>query len=178
MARKHVLIATALLAVFAAGVGLGMAVQAAAGEKVSGSNRTAAANKEPAPPLEDWRYPGASDRGHEGSAGVEENGRLVVPPTHIQVWATPDDLDKVVAFYGRKCGFEQTGGGAGSGSRGRGDEIWVYFNPRTAQSGPSRETYLRRRGPSYDLTVCVTRLRGEGPTRIALVYEPKVLGHP
>ena len=175
MLRRRLLMAAGVLGVFAAGVALGLLLPRGAARATSDVRPGNAGNGEAVPRLEDWRYPGAVSRAYEGSPGFEDNGRLVVTPLHLQLWATPDDCDKVTAFYATKCGFDLKGGGDGGGSRMRGADLWAYLGVNDKEAGPLREQYLRRRCGSYDLTVVITRVRDEGRTRIALVYEPKVV---
>src|SRR6266849_1988981 len=111
--RKRILIGICLLAVFAAGVGLGIFVKLevakAAWNVVRGITGYGAPGP-PAPPLEDWRYPDTLEHGTTKGMSLEINRQAVIPTPFYTLWATPDDYDKVVAFYAGKGGFKQTSG--------------------------------------------------------------------
>jgi hypothetical protein len=192
--RKRLLIGICLLALFAAGVGLGMFVQyrlqiavaEATARQVLDLARGFAGEGDPGPPapaLEDWHYPGAIEQGSIKGTSLEINGQIVKPAPIYVLWGTPDDYDKVVAFYAEKGGFKQIGGQGFEGNT-RGESNVVLsddWNPErnpdgSGKSRPIRALCLRRRCGSYDLAIFITRAQGEGHTHIVLLYERKVGG--
>jgi len=187
---RRLLIGVGLLALFAAGVGLGMFVQSrlqpalaeAVARRYLDLARSLGGESQPglpAPPLADWRYPGAHEYGTTTGTSLEINGQIIKPPPSYVRSTTPDDYDKVVAFYAEKGGFHHTSGSAFEGNT-QGESNVVLsddWNPeRSDKSRAIRALCLRRRCGSYDLTVFITRAHGEGHTHIVLLYEPKVGG--
>jgi hypothetical protein len=187
---RRLLVGVGLLALFAAGVGLGMFMQSrlqpAVAEVVARRyldlTRSLAGESElglPAPPLTDWRYPGAREYGTTTGSSLEINGQIIRPaPSYVRS-TTPDDYDKVVAFYAEKGGFHHTSGSAFEGnSQGESNVVLTDdWNPeRSDKSRLVRALCMRRRCGSYDLTVFITRAHREGLTHIVLLYEPKVGG--
>ena len=179
--RKRILIGIGLFAVFATGVGLGIFVKLEVAKSAWNFVRgVSGEGAPPAPPLEDWRYPDALEQGTTKGMSLDFNGQAVIPTPFYTLWATPDDYDKVVAFYAGKGGFKQTSGQAYAWNSGGetnvvlGDDWNPERNPDgSAKSRPIRALCLRRRCPSYDMAVFITRSGEEGHTHIVLLYEPK-----
>jgi hypothetical protein len=183
--RRRFLIGVGLLSLFAAGIGLGMflhyKLQIGVAEAVARLARGVVGEDKPgppAPPLEDWRYPGADEKSSTGGMSLEVNGQVVKPaPTYV-VWVTPDGYDQVAAFYGGKGGFSQTSGvGITSSTRGESNVVvGDDQNPdRPGTLRPVHAVCLRRRCGSYDLVVFITRAQNEGHTHIVVLYEPKAV---
>src|SRR5262245_57884284 len=114
--RRKFLIGIGVLALSGAGVGVGMFVQhrlqigvaAAAAQPFLDLARGFSADggeSGPAPPLEHWRYPGATEHGRGRGPSLVINGQTVKPAPEYLVLATADEYRKVAAHYGPKLGF-------------------------------------------------------------------------
>lgn len=117
------------------------------------------------PRFEDWKYPKAK----ELSSGQGAGG------SHA-VLTTTDDLDKVIAFYEKKTGqtlkVDQPGGQSISGGAGEAR----LFQDDSIQPGIKSEPrpvvvrILVQRATSYDLTLVISKAKGEDYTHIAMTY--------
>ncbi len=184
MMRRRLLIGVGLLNLFAAGIGLGMFVQyrlqlgvAEAAtrpflEFARGMSGEGAS--EPAPPLEHWRYPGATEQGRGRGPSLAINDQTVKPASEHLMFTTPDDYDKVLSFYGSKGG--NTSGISGDAITG----IRIYLSqadgrdPVTNGPRPVRVQCLRETRASYDVVVFITRAEKEAHTHVILLYTRKV----
>jgi hypothetical protein len=181
--RRRLLIGVCFVVVFAAGVGLGIFVKLGVAKAVLNVVRGVTgdgAPGPPAPPLEDWRYPGALEHGITQGMSLDINGQEVIPAPVYALWATADDYDKVVAFYAGKGGFKHTSGQDYEWKTGGETNVVLgdNYNPErnldgSDKSRPIRALCLRRRCASYDLAVLITRSGEEGHTHIVLLYEPR-----
>jgi hypothetical protein len=125
----------------------------------------AAADK---PDFEAWTYPGAKELGSGQGAGG-----------FYAMLATTDGLNKVEAFYEKKtreklkpdqAGGHGIGGGAG--------EARVFLDDSVQPGAKKAERpvvvrVLVQQTKTYDLTLVITRAKGEDYTHIALTYFPK-----
>jgi hypothetical protein len=150
------LVAGLLLGLGAAGVGVTLVLKEGTAK--------AAADK---PDFEGWKYPGAKNVGSgEGAGG------------HHAMLATTDGLDKVLAFYEKKVGEKLTPDAPGGSGIGGGDGKAEVFQddsvqPGTKEARPVVVRILVRRMKEYDLTLVISRAKGEDYTHVALTYFPK-----
>jgi hypothetical protein len=198
---RRLRIAVGLVVLFAAGIGLGMLVQYKLQSGMAEATAEGAARPfvqlakglagegdlgPPAPPVDDWRYPDAAEQGRTKGGSLEVGGQTVKPAPFYVLWTTPDDYEKVVAFYGEKCGVGPTpGGGIGTKFQATADKVQTEVNfslrdervpTASLDSRPVRVLCLRQRCGSYDVAVFITRAQGEKHTHIILLYEPRTGG--
>jgi hypothetical protein len=120
------------------------------------------------PGFERWKYPGAKELGSDQGAGG----------FHAML-ATTDDLDKVVAFYEKKTGEKLKADQPGGHGIGGGEGESRAFQDDSVQPGVKAEQrpvvvrILVQRAKSYDLTLVITKAKGEDHTHVALTYFPK-----
>jgi serine/threonine protein kinase len=141
------------------------------------------------PPVEEWSYPGA--KVFRGSAGrrEEEAGQLVKLVGHTTVSVTPDDYNKVAAFYADKLQMgpldlnkepNRTSGGRSSEGSSTGLVMTGWFadtiKPGKFDPRPVRVHCLMRRTPSHAVTVFISKSDGEDHTHIILAYDGKMAG--
>ncbi len=137
----------------------------------------------PAPAMADWKYPGAETAG-DGTMGGGGDQHWENAKHFEAVWITPDDFDKVLHYYadklelGKEFVFKSpwdTGSSAGD----KDAKGWISLNapPKGGVSDegdkrlrPVRCRCLYRRGPSYDISVFVTRGAREKHTFILVLY--------
>ncbi|MBV9125230.1 MAG: hypothetical protein JO112_17885 [Planctomycetes bacterium] len=125
------------------------------------------ASAQPANPLDGWKYP-ESIQIAAGSGGG-----------NFLVLATPDALDKVVAFYNQKVGKKLTSDIPGATLlRGGNGEVWMDQDD-SVQPGPNAERrpvvvrIFVERAKDHYLTLVITHAKGEDQTHISLTYIPK-----
>jgi hypothetical protein len=184
-----------LLAMVAAGVGLGMFVQyrlqigvAEAGAEAANRSflplaKVFSSEGGPsglAPPLEHWGYPGATEQNRGRGPSLVMNGQTVKPAPEYLVLATADDYTKVVDHYGSKLGF----GGASDLRQFNRTSTEAGFqlaftdgqDPGAASKDrPVRALCLRQTCSSYSVAVFITRAENEAHTHVILLYDPKVV---
>jgi hypothetical protein len=192
--RKRILIGIGLLALFAAGVGLGMVVQYPIQLGVADAVLRpffeafyGGGPSGPAPPLEQWRYPGAADQSFGQAPMLSFNGQVPTPQPEFFASTTVDDYEKVAAHYGAKLGFFD--GAIDTSGFGLMGTIFVHNSnagfqtlvtdgkvPRPLQENdrPVRAVCLRQTCRSYDVVVFITRAEKEEHTHIILLYNPKI----
>jgi hypothetical protein len=188
------LIGIGVLALFGAGVGVGMFVQhrlelgvsAAAAKPLLDLARLFAAEggeSGPAPPLEHWHYPGASEHGRGRGPSIAIKGQTVRPAPEYLMLATTDDYQKVAAYYGAKLGF---GAASDFGRTGMTNKMSTEAgfqlafadgrDPGPAQNArPVRVLCMRQSCASYSAVVFITRADKEEHTHVILLYDPKVI---
>jgi len=192
--RRRFLIGIGALALFGAGFGVGMFVQyrlqvgvAAAAARpfldfargLSGEGGESG----PAPPLEHWSYPGATEHGRGRGPSLVINGQTVKPAPEYLLLATTDDYQKVVTHYGSKLGFVAASDFGLSGMTNKTSTeagFQLAFadgqDPGTAGNArPVRVQCLRQTCVSYSVVVFITRAETEGHTHVILLYDPKVI---
>lgn len=200
---RRLVMGAGVLALFAAGVGLGMFVQhrlqvgvASAGAEIATRPFLQLAKdfageggpSGPAPPLEHWRYPGATEdsRGRGPSLGI--NGQTVRPAQEYLVLATADDYKKVAAHYATKLGFGATDFAGSdfptssynsSGMSTEGGSLFAFLDGTDpgppSKARPVRVLCLRQTCGSYSVVVFITRAEKEAHTHVVLLYDPKVI---
>lgn len=173
-----------LLALFAAGVGLGMFVQyrlqigvAEAATrpflqlaKVFGSEGGPSG---PSPPLEHWRYPGATEHKRGQGPSLVIKGQTVKPAPEYLVLVTADDYKKVADHYGTKLGFRAA---SDFGQfNGTSTEAGFQLAFTDGQDRPVDVLCLRQMCGSYSVVVFITRAEKEANTHVILLYDPKVI---
>ena len=184
-----------LLALFAAGVGLGMLVQYRLQIGVARAGAEAASRpllqlardfageggpSGPAPPLEHWRYPGATEHGSGRGPSLAIKGQTVKPAPEYLVLATADDYKKVAAHYGTTLGFGARSdfGHTNQTSTEHGFQLALTDgqDPGPASKArPVRVLCLRQTCGSYSVVVFITRAEKEAHTHVVLLYDPKVI---
>src|SRR5262249_23401721 len=118
--RRRFLIGIGVLTLFVTGFGVGMFVQyrlqigvnAAAARSFLDFARgfsDEGGESGPAPPLDHWRYPGATERGSGRGPSLVVNGQTFKPAAEYLLLATADDYQKVTDHYGTKLGFRAAG---------------------------------------------------------------------
>lgn len=120
------------------------------------------------PAFEGWKYPGAKELwSGQGAGGF------------YAILATTDGLDKVEAFYEKKTGEklkpDQAGGHGIGGSAGEARVFQDDSIQPGVRAGP-RPVVVRvlvQRAKGHDLTLVISRAKGEDHTHIALTYFPK-----
>jgi hypothetical protein len=183
-----------LLALFAAGVGLGMFVEYRLQVGVARAGAEAATrpfwqlakdfNSEggpsgPAPPLEHWRYPGATELNRGQGPSLAINGHTVKPAPEYLVLATADDYQKIAAHYGTKLGFGAASelGHVNKTSTEAGFQLAFTDGQDPGQASearPVRVLCFRHMCRSYSVVVFITRAETEALTHVILLYDPKV----
>jgi hypothetical protein len=135
----------------------------------------------PAPPWEEWKYP--ESRVHNSSTGGGSRvGEIEFASADRVALVTPDDFDKVWAFYKEKCKLRGPGdGGSTHRFEGGGNERAVtvkLFDDVRAHSleGPKSESVQARafsvQSLRYSLVGFVYRPKGSDSTCILLLYRP------
>jgi hypothetical protein len=192
--RRRFLIGTGVLALFGAGVAVGMFVQyrlqigvaAAAAQPFLDFARGFSGEggeRGPAPPLEHWRYPGAIERARGRGSSLVINGVTVKPAPEYLALATADDYQKVTAHYGTKLGFKAASDFGLSGMTNKtstdgGFQLAFADGQDLSHAGnarPVRVLCLRQTCASYNVVVFVTRADKEAHTHVILLYDPKVI---
>jgi hypothetical protein len=192
--RKKFLIGMAVLAIFSAGVGIGMFVEyrlrlrvavAAAQPFLDFARGLSGEGGEsgPAPPLENWAYPGATEQGIGQGPSLVINGQTAKPAPEYLVLATPDDYEKVIAHYGTKLGFVAVNNFGFSGMTNKtsteaGFQLALADgqDPGSASKArPVRVLCMRQTCASYSVIVFITRAEKESFTHVTLLYDPKLV---
>jgi hypothetical protein len=135
----------------------------------------------PAPPWEEWKYPGSRVHNSAVGGGYKIGGIDVSNGDRVAL-VTPDDFDKVWAFYKERC---QLRGGISAGNlirfeteHGTQGITVKIFDEVQADSleGPETESVRARafsvRSLRYSLSGFVYRPKGGDSTCILLVYRP------
>jgi len=118
--------------------------------------------------FEGWKYPGATELGSGQGAGG-----------YHAMLATTDALDKVEAFYEKKTGEKLKPDQAGGSGIGGGAGEARVFQDDSVQPGAKSEPrpvvvrILVNRTKGHDLSLVISRAKGEDHTHIALTYFPK-----
>jgi hypothetical protein len=167
--RKACLLGAAFVVVLAIGVGIGFAIPR--------PGQPPYKLRDPVPPWEDYKYPGAKivSQCTGGGSSVQE---LELSGINCASMVTPDDFDKVVAFYGDRLKAEGNGSGIGNHidvSAGPGGVIIGDSRVSLHQQGkdrPLRLTSLAVRTYPYDVVVFISRDREETETYITLYHHP------
>jgi hypothetical protein len=186
--RNPLILGISGIALLIAGAALGFLVQGqmrwgeVAGAPANGRTPLASA-----PDISEWKYPGA-EKGVEntGASLRDASGEKLLKLTgHAAVWTTPEDFDKVVAFYTNKLEVETDDPAAKS------DGMYSWTSaptvntpmakaliPDTTPAGtkalsarPVRVQCLFRRTTSYAVTVFVSRADSEDHTHIVVAYD-------
>ena len=144
-----------------------LALGAAAWSGAASAQKDAPAKAADAAGFNRWKYPGAKELGGGQGAGG-----------HHAVLITADGLDKVVAFYEKKTGEKLTPDAAGGHGIGGGPGEAHVFQDDSVQPGGKAERpvvvrVLVQRAKGHDLTLVLSRAKGEDHTHIALTYFPK-----
>jgi hypothetical protein len=188
---RRLLMGVGLLALFAAGVGLGMFVQYRLQIGVAeGATRPFlqlakdfagdGGPSGPAPPLEHWRYPGATELNRGRGPSLAIKGQTVKPAPEYLVLATADDYKKVADHYGTKLGFGAASDiGLVNETSTEGGFLLALTDGRdpgpASKVRPVRVLCLRQKCGSYSVVVFITRAEKEAQTHVILLYDPKVI---
>ena len=121
--------------------------------------------------FEGWKYPGSKELGSgQGAGGF-----------HAML-TTTDGLDKVESFYERKTGQklkpDQAGGHGIGGGEGEAHVLQDDSIQPGVKGGP-RPVVVRvfvQRAKGHNLTLVISRAKGEDDTHIALTYFPSTAG--
>jgi hypothetical protein len=115
-----------------------------------------------------WKYPGAKERASGGIGNCEH-----------ALLTTNDDLDQVVAYYEKKTGQKlspDAPGGSGGGS-GPNDDLHVFHDDSVQPDGTTARPVVVRvftqRAKRYDVTLVISRAKGEEHTHVSLTYTQK-----
>jgi hypothetical protein len=192
--RRRFLIGIGVFALFGAGVAVGMSVQyrlqigvaAAAAQPLLDFARGLSGEggeSGPAPPLEHWRYPGATELGTGRGPSLVISGQTAKPAPEYLLLATADDYQKVAGHYGTKLGFRAASdfgltGMTNQTSTESGFQLALADgqDPGPASNArPVRVLCLRQTCASYSAVVFITRAEKEGHTHVVLLYDPKVI---
>jgi len=134
---------------------------------------TQSAHKEARKPARDagqWKYPGSKEL-VSADAGGGWYAR----------WTTDDDLDKVIAFYGKRFHYTKLTPNKPGGSNIEHQDRWTYclqddsveaFDSK-ADKNPARPVAVRifvEHGPWYTLTLVISRAKEDTHTHIAMIF--------
>jgi hypothetical protein len=171
-------------------LGVGGATGWFAARHFSGAEPTPAAQKpvpsirlsdpailDPALPWETWQYPG-SKVDNSSTGGGFTSGAIEFGATERIALVTPDDFDKVWAFYKDKCQLREPGDGTESHHFEGGGAYIKLFDDIQAHSfaGPKSDLLAARaftvQSLRYQLVGFVYRPKGAASTCILLAYRP------